>query len=120
MENSNLYIADKDYDKLVPITRNHPLADELDRAIVVPQENISTKIVRLHSKVTYMDESDGVSREIELVLPEQVDLEKNRISVLTPVGSALLGLEEGQTIEWPFPNGIQRRLRVVCSVAPYD
>lgn len=120
MNNNDLYIADKDYDRLLPITRNHPLADELDRAIVVPKEKLSVNIVRINSRVTYLDESDGISREIELVLPDQADLNQGKVSVLAPVGTALLGLKEGQTIEWTFPNGAPRRLRVVCSIAPYD
>lgn len=120
MNNNNLYIADKDYDRLLPITKNHPLAEELERAIVVPKENISTQIVRLNSKVTYLDESDGITREIQLVMPDEADLDKRKISVLAPVGTALLGLNEGEIIDWTFPSGSTRRLRVVCSVAPYD
>jgi regulator of nucleoside diphosphate kinase len=120
MNNNDLYIADKDYDRLLPITRDHPLADELERAIVVPKEKLSSKVVRINSRVTYMDESEGVSREIELVLPDEADLDKGKISVLAPVGTALLGLMEGHTIEWPFPNGFPRKLRVVSAVAPYD
>jgi regulator of nucleoside diphosphate kinase len=120
MNNNELYITDKDYERLLPIAKNHPLSDELERAIVIPKELISNKVVRINSTVTYMDESLGVSRVVELVLPNEVDLDKGKISVLAPVGSALLGLEEGHSIEWPFPNGRPRRLRVVCSVAPYD
>lgn len=120
MNNNELYIADKDYDRLLPIIKNHPLAEELERAIVVPKENIATQIVRLNSKVTYLDESDGLIREIELVLPDEADVDKRKISVLAPVGSALLGLREGETIEWTFPSGAIRQLRVVSSVAPYD
>lgn len=119
MNNQDLYIIDKDYERLLPITKNHPLAGELERAIVVPEELISKKIVRINSKVTYMDESLGVSRVVQLVLPNDVDLDNGKISVLTPVGSALLGLEEGQSIEWPFPNGSPRRLRVVSLVNPH-
>jgi regulator of nucleoside diphosphate kinase len=119
MENMNLYITQDDYAKLLPIIENHPLSDELDRAIVVPKEQISSTIVQLNSLVTYLDESNGVSRQVELVLPESADMEKGRVSVLAPVGTALFGLEEGQTIEWPFPSGATRHLKVVSSVAPY-
>jgi regulator of nucleoside diphosphate kinase len=118
MNNNEIYITDIDYIRLVPITKNHPLGDELDRAIVVSLETISSKVVRINSKVTYMDESVGVTRSIELVLPDEVDLDKGKISVLAPVGTALLGVKEGHSIEWPFPGGKPRRLRVVSSVAP--
>jgi regulator of nucleoside diphosphate kinase len=118
MNNNELYITDSDYLRLLPITKNHPLADELARAIVVTEEIISSNIVRINSKVTYMDESVGVTRVIELVLPEEVDLDHGKISVLAPVGTALFGLKEGHSIEWSFPNGKLRKLRVVSAVAP--
>lgn len=118
MNNEEIYITDIDYIRLVPITKNHPLGDELDRAIVVSLETISSKVVRINSKVTYMDESVRIIRSIELVLPNEVDLDNGKISVLAPVGTALLGVKEGHSIEWPFPGGKARRLRVVSSVAP--
>lgn len=113
MESNELVVSDRDYARLAPIIRNHPLDDELGRAIVVADERMPADIVRLYSRVTYLDESTGVRRLIELVLPEEADLDAGRISVLTPVGSALLGLRRGQSIKWPFPSGFPRRLRVL-------
>lgn len=119
MESNELYVSDRDFARLAPITRNHPLDGELGRAIVVPDERMPTDIVRLYSRVTYLDESTGVRRQIVLVLPEEADLDAGRISVLTPVGSALLGLRRGQSIEWPFPSGFPRMLRVL-DVVPQE
>lgn len=113
MESNDLFVSERDVARLAPITRNHPLEGELDRAIVVPEERIPSDIVRLYSRVTYLDESTGIRRQVELVLPEEADVEAGRISVLTPVGSALFGLRRGQSIWWPFPSGYQRRLRVL-------
>jgi regulator of nucleoside diphosphate kinase len=116
METSDLFVSDRDFARLAPITRNHPLDGELGRAIVVPDERMPADIVRLYSRVTYLDESTGISRQIELVLPEEADVDAGRISVLTPVGSALLGLRRGQSIQWPFPSGFPRRLKVLAVV----
>lgn len=92
----------------------------MSRAIVVPVERISPFVVRINSRVTYTDESSGISRVVEVVLPEEAHVDSGKISVLAPVGSALLGLEEGQAIDWMFPNGMERRLKVVRTIAPYE
>jgi regulator of nucleoside diphosphate kinase len=61
----------------------------------------------------FRDEETGESREVSLVYPMDSDPEQGRISVLSPVGSALLGLSVGQTIDWPLPRGRLKRIRVV-------
>jgi regulator of nucleoside diphosphate kinase len=81
------------------------LADELDRAEVVPAERIADSVVTMNSRVVFQDEKTGESREVSLVYPMDSDPEQGRISVLSPVGSALLGLSVGQTIDWPLPRG---------------
>jgi regulator of nucleoside diphosphate kinase len=120
MESNDLIICDRDFARLAPIIKNHPLDEELGRALVVPEERMPADIVRLYSRVRYLDESSGISREVQLVLPEEADVDKGKISVLTPVGSALLGLERGQSIEWPFPSGFPRRLKVIETVILND
>jgi len=89
------------------------LADELDRADVVPAERIAGSVVTMNSRVVFRDEETGESREVSLVYPIDSDFEQGRISVLAPVGSALLGLSVGQTIDWPLPRGRLKRIRVV-------
>jgi regulator of nucleoside diphosphate kinase len=89
------------------------LAEELDRAEVVPAERIAGNVVTMNSRVLFEDQQTGETREISLVYPPESDVERGRISVLAPVGSALLGLSVGQTIDWPLPGGQVKRLRVV-------
>lgn len=89
------------------------LADELDRAEVVSAERIAGSVVTMNSRVVFRDEETGESREVSLVYPVDSDPERGRISVLAPVGSALLGLSVGQTIDWPLPWGRLKRFRVV-------
>ena len=88
------------------------LADELDRAIVVQTEQVPDDVVTMHARCAYIDERTGTRREIELVYPDEADPAQGKISVLTPVGSALLGLRVGQEIPWDFPDGSVHRLKV--------
>jgi regulator of nucleoside diphosphate kinase len=89
------------------------LADELDRAEVVPAERVTGSIVTMNSRVVFRDEESGETREVSLVYPKDSNAEVGRLSVLSPVGSALLGLSVGQTIDWPLPRGRLKRIRVV-------
>lgn len=89
------------------------LADELDRAEVVPAERIAGNVVTMNSRVVFEDQASAERREISLVYPQQSDVERGRISVLAPIGTALLGLAVGQAIEWPLPGGQVKRLRIV-------
>lgn len=120
MTNEELTIAERDYARLASLAGSQALAEELSRATVLPEERMPGNIVRMHSRVTYLDERSGERREVELVFPEEADPACGKVSVLAPVGSALLGLEEGQSIDWPFPDGQVRRLRVVRTAAPPD
>jgi regulator of nucleoside diphosphate kinase len=88
------------------------LRAEIDRAEVVEPEEIPPNRVTMNSRVRFADEKSKDEHEITLVFPGHANVEENRISVLAPVGSALLGLSVGDTIEWPLPNARSRRLRV--------
>jgi regulator of nucleoside diphosphate kinase len=113
MELEKLIISEQDYARLSKLIDSEILEDELSRAVLVPADQVPANVVKMHSRVTYVDESNGTSREVELVYPEEADSSAGKISVLSPVGSALLGLQVGQTIEWLFPNQQSRLLRVI-------
>lgn len=102
-----------DYTQLRGLARDHDLSDELDRAIVVSSERMPRNVVTMHSRCIYLDENIGVQREIELVYPDEADPTEGKISVLAPIGSALLGLAAGQSIDWKLPGGRIHRLRLV-------
>src|SRR5690349_595335 len=89
----------------------HFLAQEVDRATVVPEQ--PKGIVRMGSQVVYRDEGTGRIRDVTLVFPHEADINLNRISVLTPVGAALIGLAEGQSIEFQTPTREKRSLTVL-------
>lgn len=108
----DLFISMDDFSRLSKLVGDHPLAEELERAIVVPSDRIPKNIVTMHSRVIYLDESTGTTREVELVYPDEAAPVTGKVSVLAPVGSALLGLSVGQSIDWEFPTGEVHRLRV--------
>ncbi|KYK47108.1 MULTISPECIES: nucleoside diphosphate kinase regulator [Bradyrhizobium] len=89
------------------------LARELERATVT-EENDLRGVVRMGSEVTYRDDETGASRKIALVYPHEADIELSRISILTPVGAALIGLSVGQSIEFETPDKRTRGLTVLA------
>lgn len=90
---------------------------ELERADVVADETLPADAVRMGSKVRYRT-SGGVERRVELVFPKDADIGQGRISVLTPVGTALLGLRTGQSITWLTRDGRKQMLTVVSVSQP--
>lgn len=122
-ERGRIQVTEADYERLQglieawsdnrDVNAAEALADELDRAEVVPAERIAGNIVTMNSRVVFEDERTKERREVWLVYPHASDVEHGRISVLAPIGSALLGLTVGQTIDWALPGGQAKRLRVV-------
>lgn len=88
------------------------LEDELLRAEVREPQDIPADVVTMNSKVVCIDETSGVERTLQLVYPDGAQASEHAVSVLAPVGAALLGLSVGQSIEWPLPGGRRTRLRV--------
>lgn len=86
---------------------------ELDRAVVVPQEQVPPDVVTMRSRFHFEDVETGRRREATLVYPEEASMDQSRVSILAPVGLALLGLKVGDMIEWPLPNARLARLRIL-------
>jgi regulator of nucleoside diphosphate kinase len=107
-----IIIPEADHERLSRFAQSERLQAELDRAIVVSDEAVPPDVVIMQSRVTYTDEAAGVRREVTIVYPADADGAEGRVSVLAPVGTALLGLSAGQSIEWQFPDGRRRRLTV--------
>lgn len=89
------------------------LESELSHARVVLPEEVPPNVVTMNSQVRFVDESNGVERQITLVYPKDASAEEGRVSVLAPVGAALIGLRTGDSIDWPMPGGRSKRLRIV-------
>ena len=89
------------------------LTDELDRAHVLPEGGRAPKTVCMGSKVRFRDESTQATQTVILVYPGEADIGEGKISVLTPIGTALIGLAEGQSILWQTRTGASKRLTVL-------
>ena len=94
----------------LPEVANELLA-EMDRARVVEEPAVPANVVRMGSTVTFRSD-DGHTRTLKLVYPVDESLDEHRISVMTPVGAALIGLAEGQSISWTARDGKDHRLTV--------
>lgn len=89
------------------------LQAELDRAEVVGHDEVPAGVVTMNSRVHCREESSGKDYHLTLVYPHEVGPEGN-VSVLAPVGTALLGLSVGQDIDWPTPSGKVLTLRLLA------
>lgn len=89
------------------------LMAEVARATVLPSEDMPDDVVNIGSGVRYRDETTGREQSVTLVLPQEVDIDRGRISVLTPIGAALIGLKAGASIGWETREGEDRRLTVL-------
>ena len=123
MKNRIIIISDADHQRLEALIESvrydaslrddylDALDGELKRARVVPQSDMPPEVITMNSVVRLRDLDSEETEEYELVYPADADMAHNRISVLAPVGTAILGYRRGDVIEWPVPAGL-RRLRV--------
>jgi regulator of nucleoside diphosphate kinase len=95
------------------------LLNELDRARVVEDADVPSDIVRMGSSVEYRTDA-GQTQTVTLVYPVDADIAAGRISIMTPVGTALIGLRQGQSITWRDRNGKRHMLTVLSVTPPAD
>ncbi|MBN9596700.1 MAG: nucleoside diphosphate kinase regulator [Afipia sp.] len=89
------------------------LAREIDRAEILTDAHSLPGLVTMESDVTFRDDISLQERCVTLVYPEAADVDAGKISILTPIGAALIGLSMGQTIEFQTPGGRWRSLTVL-------
>jgi regulator of nucleoside diphosphate kinase len=94
------------------------LADEIGRARVLGEGEQPQHVVCMNSEVEFRDDTTGKVNRVKLVYPEQADISERKVSVLTPVGTALIGLEKDQSITWETPAGEIRQLTVLSVRQP--
>lgn len=113
-------ISKPDYLQLIKLIEQHesPAAEALDvelgRADIVQSTEVPTDAVAMGSTVTFIDLDSNEEKTIRLVYPNEADVTQMKISILSPVGSALIGLRIGGEIDWPVPLGKVRRLKVIA------
>ena len=81
------------------------LYEEIKKAQVVEEEDFPTDVVRLNSEVIIKDLQTNRDMIITVVLPQKADIKQKKVSVLAPIGTALIGFREGQIVSWEVPSG---------------
>ncbi|WP_342349310.1 nucleoside diphosphate kinase regulator [uncultured Nitrospira sp.] len=122
MERRDIYITEFDLNRLTELlgvwqtfkgsksTSIHleGLSEELDRAHIVAPKDIPPDVVTMNSRVRLSDASKEEDLIYTLVFPRDADAEAGKISILAPIGTAILGYKVGDIIEWPVPLGIRK------------
>lgn len=118
-----ILVTEEDYNRLYSLIEKMPasdaterLADELERAELIEREKIPANVVTMHSTVTFTIVNTRKTYTWQLVYPHEANTD-NKLSILTPVGSALLGLSVGQEIEWPLDKNKSTRVRIDATTA---
>jgi len=83
------------------------LADELESAEVVEPERVPPDVVTMRSRVRVLDMVSGHATTYTICYPSEANRETGRLSVLAPIGTALLGYREGDVVQWPVPGGVR-------------
>jgi len=113
-----IVVASEDREQLLGLVaqKTTPVAEQLDteltRAVIVPWREVPADVIVMNAELEYEDTASGVRRRVQLVYPQDADVGSGKVSVLAPLGCALLGLRVGQEIDWRMPGG-ERRLRVI-------
>lgn len=92
------------------------LLSELDRAKIVADESVPRDVVRMGSVVEFQSGND--SKRVTLVFPPEADIAAGKISVLTPIGAALVGLAKGESISWTARDGASHELTILSVEQP--
>lgn len=127
-DQSMIFVAEDDFRRLRTLAAALPktekpegtpsLGAELERATVVPRDQLPAGVVTVNSRVRFKDAASGDEETYVITWPERADGGVERISVLAPIGTALLGYRVGSEVSWPTPGGV-RRLQIL-EVQPVD
>ena len=124
MKAKNIVITEADYVRLQRLVESSrvfrqrdakhldDLEQELERAAIMKAGEVPSDVVTMNSRVKVKDLNSGRITTYQIVFPREADIARNRISVLAPIGTGLLGYSAGTTIEWQVPSGV-RRFRIL-------
>jgi len=119
MTQGPIFITTQDYERLKQMiecfkniwlkdqTSLEKLQHEIDRAHIIPSLLVGQDVVTMNSSVKLKDVDTGQIMEYEVVFPQEADLEKNKLSILAPIGTALLGYRVGDKVCWEVPSGVR-------------
>ena len=103
-----LIAEEREFGKTVDPLELRDLEQELNRAVIAKAEDIPSDIITMNSQFVLEDMDSGEETTYSLVYPEYADFLENRISIIAPVGTAILGYREGDEINWSIPTGVAR------------
>ena len=108
MKKKQIIVSQHDYDILKTLcyhsAGSEKLKEELERA-VIRKGKVPDDVVQLNSSLQFKDERTGNVRSVQVVLPAASNLQLGKLSILSPIGTALLGYSAGDTIDWEVPAG---------------
>ena len=122
--NAAIWLTEQDYNRLKHLyadlvrqsrgmqTGLETMEEILDLARVVAPSEVPQNVVTMNSKVRFADTRTGETGVVTVVYPADMNASSGKISVLSPVGAALIGLQEGEEAELPLPHGETRRIRI--------
>jgi regulator of nucleoside diphosphate kinase len=116
---TNLTLSRDDFQKIsylledIDTETSELLLEEINRATIVETEDLPDDVVAMNSSVRFIDETNNKEFLMTLVYPQEAKIEMQKISILSPIGSALIGLKMGQSIDWPMPTGDIKTLKVI-------
>jgi regulator of nucleoside diphosphate kinase len=117
MDNDNIpvVIMEDDYNLIKGLLQGQSeeeagmtLLHEMNRAIIVKREAFPPHAVRLNSKVSIQNTETKTQKVFTIVMPEKADIRENRISILSPMGAALIGFRKGEEVVWKMPGGMKK------------
>jgi regulator of nucleoside diphosphate kinase len=112
---NRIYLTEDDYQQLFHLTQmrqqqqdlspsNIRLKEELNRAQRLPSEKIPPDVVTMNSQVRVLEQKSGSEMEVTIVYPHEADFNAGKLSVLLPLGTAILGSREGDEVTWSAPS----------------
>lgn len=117
MTQPSIFVTTKDVEKLRDLIRDSyyteyrgsdylkKLGEEIEKASVVPPDQIPSDVITLNSTARLVDQDSKEEMVYSLVFPEDADASQGKISILAPIGTAMLGYKAGDTFEWDTPGG---------------
>ena len=119
MIEDGIFITEKDYLRIKHVLSFQKSADfenlelELDRANIINDNEVPGDLVTMNSKVKFMNLQENKEMTVTLVYPSEANFSEGKISVLASLGSAIIGLRVNQEINWMFPDGKTRTLKIL-------
>ncbi len=119
MDSDTILITEKDYlrlDNLLISNSEYDFEDleiELNRATIITDSDVPKDLVTMNTRCRYMDITNQRESLVTIVYPQNSQINESKVSILAPLGSALIGLRKNQEINWRFPSGKTKRLKVM-------